>query len=209
MIIYDTDYIKSVMCTYAYREAHKRINQIVEKPTLVLEQLIYDDNFSGENITDALFRVLSSIPLEIEDSDKGYNYLASGILDMIHQATYAIIQVVFHFGLLTDYRHLFTEKEFESWTDRMNGLFEGFCPSICMDMEDYMQTYLLETDLEEATKEDYFWRARYTFVFTASSEIHEAETFNANFWNTLVSFTENYYKFYDDLIAEIKKRKRG
>lgn len=207
MILFDTDYIKNQMLLVAYQEAHKRINEIVEKPKRVYDRISFDDDFTGEDLTDVLFDVLVSIPLEIEDSSKDYMYLVNDILDSVHQTTYTCMQVVVHFGLLIDYKHLFTREEQRYWENRMIDLFEDFCPSVCRSLEDYVYSWFGE-DEQDISVQEYYMRSNYTFVFSVNPEIHDANSFNTSFWNTLVVFTEEYYRFYEDLIAEIKKRKR-
>lgn len=116
---------------------------------------------------------------------------------------------VFHFGLLFDNLHLFSEQEQIDWTLRMNQLFEGLNGSFMNFVEFYKAFFMTQFfggDSESYTK--YMDHMKYTFIIYFDIEYHEMDDYGPSFMNAYMDFARFYREFYEDLIEEIKKRKK-
>lgn len=215
MILYNSNDSKSILYNAAYKKAHKRISKIVEDLDPPLRFIDYGtDGFSYcPTVDDAVMGIFNAISME--EPSGMYNSFINEVDDHVAESWYTHIYTIFYFGLLYEYRHLFTSEELVRWRSRMMDLFRHFDDSVIHGYDDYMNMYL--SDCETSTydrqlkhKGKYFSeQMEYTFVFRDDMEYHTLDMYNVAFYSRLVDFAADYYAFYEDLTKEITKRKKG
>lgn len=202
--------LKNTLIFQSYKKAHSSINTFSENPVNVIDNLLTDienEFLFIEYVPEVLSRLCQSTVLEWPNNE--FSNLIDNIDHHIRQFMSLEIHGVFHFGLLFENIHLFTEQEQGLWKKQMSNMFEDFVEGSCYNMFDYYKSHS-STQFFNADNEFYkqfVGHMEYTFVFISDFDFHAIEDFGPSFMSRFHFFAEEYYKFYSKLILEIKKRR--
>ena len=214
MIRFGSEDSKSILYNAAYKKAHKKISTFVDLKSPVKFIDYGTDQFSYcPNVDDAIMSILDSVSME---EPKGlFSAFVNEVDEHIIESWYTHIYSIFYFGLLYEYKHLFTSEEHAQWKKRMENIFCHFDDSVVHNYRDYMDMYLSDSETSDYDRQlrlkgkCFSEQMEYTFVFRDDFEYHTLDMYNVAFYSRLVDFAKEYNDFYEDLTKEITKRKKG
>ncbi|PFB64324.1 hypothetical protein [Bacillus cereus] len=206
----EAGYYRDTLRYYSYVKTQTHINKFVEYPKDIVEPtyISLGEQMSFCNyIPEVLEGLTSSTCLDYPNEDFGR--CIGNIQGNVQDHCPIEVSGIFHFGLLLDNLHLFTEAEETELKVRIDDMFHNL-GDVCMSFKEFYETYFASQFFGgySARYTQFEKHMEYTYILWCDFEFHTTEEFGPRFMGAYSKFAEEYYEFYKELVDEIQRRKQ-
>ncbi|MES9681653.1 hypothetical protein ABWK22_01730 [Gottfriedia acidiceleris] len=202
-------YARNMLIYQSYAKTHNYINSISENPKDVLSPCHVElwEEMSFASFVPAVVDRLCAATC-VDFPDKKFQNCINNIDDNMMDKFTVEVGGLFHFGLLVDHLHLFSETEQLLWKHRMEDLFSDF-GDMCENYYDFYDTHFRTNFFggDSPYFQQFKERMKYTFVITCDHEWHTLREFGPGHMGVFADFAREYHIFYKELIEEVSKRR--